>query len=198
MIEKNGGKTDSTESTISILQNRLLDFRVIVANAVKSNGTLVCLAAQSIVMGPTSELGPIDPHLNGIPCTVLSDPVVAQSNYPLHQLAVLGLKQTRKLAERLLREGMLKNSPSGEVDRVVQALATRDTYFSHGSAIDYREAKALNLNIEYLAADDPLWERIWLVYSMYDYDVRRDDYLKIFEGEARSTAVGAPRGTAPA
>lgn len=192
MIETNGGKTDSTEAVIAILQNRLNDFRVIVANAAKSNGTLICLASQAIVMGPSSELGPIDPHLNGIPCTVLSDPVVAQSNFPLHQLAVLGLKQTRKLAEKLLREGMLKGGPAGEVDRVVQALATRDTYFSHGSAIDYREAQALNLNVVYLPAGDELWERIWLLYSMYDFDVRRDNYLKVFEGRARSTAVSAP------
>jgi membrane-bound ClpP family serine protease len=156
MIETNGGKTDSTEAIISILQNRLPDFRVIVANAAKSNGTLICLAARSIVMGPTSELGPIDPHLNGIPCTVLADPVVAQSNYPLHQLAVLGLKQTRKLAERLLRDGMLNGSAIGEVDRVVQALAICDTYFSHGSAIDHKETSALNLSIGYLRAEDQL------------------------------------------
>jgi hypothetical protein len=30
---------------------------------------------------------------------------------------------------------------------------------------------------------------------MYDFDVKRDDYLKIFEGEVRSTAVSAPRGS---
>jgi hypothetical protein len=128
-----------------------------------------------------------------VPCTVLSDPVVAQTNFPLHQLAVLSLKQTRKLAGTLLRTGMLKGSKPGEVDRVVHSLATRDMYFSHGSVIDYREAKALNLTVEYLRAGDPLWERIWLLYCMYDFDVRRDDYLKVFEGRARSTAVSAPR-----
>jgi hypothetical protein len=118
---------------------------------------------------------------------------VAHSNFPLHQLAVLALKQTRKLAERLLRDGMLSGQPSADVDRVVQALATRDTYFSHGSVIDYREAAQLNLNIEYLPAGNELWEKIWLLYSMYDFDARRDDYLKVFEGRARSTAVSAPR-----
>jgi hypothetical protein len=200
LLETNGGKTDATEAIIAVLQNRLSpDLRVIVANAAKSNGTLICLAAESIVMGPASELGPIDPHLNGIPCTVLSDPVVAQTNFPLHQLAVLGLKQTRTLAERLLRDGMLKGRDSAEIERVVNSLASRETYFSHGSVIDHREALALSLNVEYLAAGDPIWERIWILYCMYDFDSRRDDYLKIFEGRARSTAISAPRAqpTAP-
>lgn len=192
MIETNGGKTDSTEAVVAILRNRLSDFRVFVANAAKSNGTLICLAASTIVMGAASELGPIDPHLQGIPCTVLSQPAVAASNFPLHQLAILGLKQTQKLAEALLREGMLRDAPPGEVERVVQCLGTRDTYFSHGSTIDYKEAKGLGLRVEYLPEADPVWQRVWLLYTMYEFDCRRDGYLKVFEARGRSTAVQAP------
>lgn len=192
MIETNGGKTDSTEAIISILQNRIADLRVIVANAAKSNGTLICLAANSIVMGASSELGPIDPHLNGIPCTVLSQPQVAASNFPLHQLAELGLKQTRKLATSLLKSGMLAGLTDHQIEVVVNSLATRDTYFSHGSTIDHREAKGLGLKVDYLDVNDQIWQRIWLLYTMYDYDMRRDGYLKLFEGRARSTAVAQP------
>lgn len=192
MIETNGGKTDSTEALVSILQNRITDLRVVVANAAKSNGTLICLASKAIVMGPSSELGPIDPHLNGIPCTVLSQPQVAVSNFPLQQLAELGLKQTRKLATRLLRDGMLAGRDDAAIESAVQSLATRDTYFSHGSTIDHREAAALGLSITALPADDPIWKRIWLLYTMYDFDARRDGYLKIFEGRALSTAVAQP------
>jgi len=192
MIETNGGKTDSTEAIISILQNRVSDLRVVVANAAKSNGTLICLVASEILMGPSSELGPIDPHLNGIPCTVLSQPQVAVSNFPLQQLAELGLKQTRKLATRLLRSGMLSGLGDQQIEVVVNSLATRDTYFSHGSTIDHGEAASLGLKVATLPADDPIWQRIWLLYTMYDYDTRRDGYLKIFEGRARSTAVAQP------
>lgn len=191
LIETNGGKTDSTEAVVALLQNRLTDFRAIVANAAKSNGTLICLAAKTIVMGPPSELGPIDPNLNGIPCTVLADPVVAASNFPLHELAKLGLKQTAKLAHRLLKAGMLKGKTDAEVEATVQALATRNTYFSHGSAIDHREAAELGLTIEYLPHENALWQRIWLLYTMYDFDSRRDSYLKVYEGRARSTAIKA-------
>ena len=176
----------------SILQNRIADLRVVVANAAKSNGTLIALAAKEILMGPSSELGPIDPHLNGIPCTVLSQPQVAQTNFPLQQLAELGLKQTRKMATRLLKAGMLSDLDETKVESIVNSLATRDTYYSHGSTIDHQEASQLGLKITALDANDTLWKRIWLLYSMYDYDTRRDNYLKIFEGRAISTAVAQP------
>jgi hypothetical protein len=192
LIETNGGKTDSTEAVVSILESRLTDFRVIVANAAKSNGTLICLAAKSILMGPASELGPIDPHLNGVPCTVLADPVVAATNFPLHSLAVLALKQTKKLAHRLLSKGMMAGKGPAEVEKLVECLSTRDTYFSHGSTIDHREATQLGLSVDYKPAGDQLWERIWLLYCLYDFDARRDGYLKIFEGHQLSTALGAP------
>jgi hypothetical protein len=196
MIETNGGQTDATEGLVSIIRSRLTDFRAIVVRGAKSNGTLLCLAASKIVMGPTSELGPIDPHLQGTPCTVLAMPEFASLNFPLYQLAILGLKQTRKLAEALLREGMLKAAPPGEVERVASALGTRDTYFSHGSTIDHREAGQLGLAVDYLEPSDPIWQRLWLLYSMYDFDTRRDGYIKVFEGRGRSTSV-TPAPQAP-
>lgn len=196
MIETNGGQTDATEALVAIIQSRLTDFRAIVVNAAKSNGTLLCLAASTIVMGATSELGPIDPHLQATPCTVLAMPDFALINFPLHQLAILALKQTRKLSEALLRAGMLKGAPPGEVERVCSALGTRDTYFSHGSTIDHREAKQLGLNVDYLDPGDEVWQRLWLLYSMYDFDTRRDNYIKVFEGRSRSTSV-APIAPAP-
>lgn len=194
LIETNGGKTDSTEAIVSVLRNRIPDLRVIVANAAKSNGTLICLAGNRIVMGPASELGPIDPHLQGTPCTILAHPNMAQMNFALHQAALLFIQQTKKLATSLLSEGMLKGSAAGEVERVVNMLATRDVYFSHGSTIDCREAAALGLNIEALPHDDEVWQRVWLLYSMYDFDCRRDGFLKVFESRSRSTAVKANGG----
>lgn len=191
MIETDGGVTDATEAIVSLLQNTFTDLRIVVANAAKSNGTLICLAAKEIVMGPPSQLGPIDPSLNGIPCTILAQSDFAAVNYPLHQLAILALRQTRKLAETLLADGMMKGVDPTEIVRVALALGSRDTYFSHGSTIDHREASQLGLKVLALTAEDPVWQRIWLLYTMYDFDVRRDRYLKIFEGHGRSTAVSA-------
>jgi ClpP class serine protease len=45
LIQTPGGETAATEAIISVLQNTVSDFRAIVPNAAKSNGTLLCLAA---------------------------------------------------------------------------------------------------------------------------------------------------------
>lgn len=192
LIETNGGKTDSTEGIVSILRNKTSDFRVIVARAAKSNGTLICLAGKSIVMGAQSELGPIDPHLQGAPCTVLAQPTFVNVNLMMHELAKLALRQTQKLASTLLSTGMMRGADQARIEKTVQTLATRDTYFSHGSAIDYKEALSIGLSVEYLPPDDELWQRIWLLYSMYEFDIRKNDYIKIFEGSRLSTAIEGP------
>lgn len=198
LLETAGGLTDATEALVKLLQNLTQDLRVIVANAAKSNGTLLGLAAKSIVMGAASELGPIEPLVGGIPCSILIQPEMAQQNFPLHKYGEYALQQSKKIAKSLLTKGMLNGKPEQEIDDVVQKLSSRDVYFSHGSVIDHDEAQSLGLSIEYLPPDDDLWQRIWFLYCMYDHDCRKSRYLKVFEGRARSTAVAAPPPTAPA
>lgn len=189
LLETNGGSTDATEGLISYIRNVAQDFRVIVAKGAKSNGTLIAMLGRSIVMGPSSELGPIEPSVQNIPCSILIQPNIATSNFPLHMYGTYALQQTRALATRLLKEGMLKGKSDAEIDVVVQSMSSRDKYASHGSAIDYNEALALGLNIEKLGVDDELWKRIWLLYCMYAHDCRKAKYLKIFEGPFKSTAI---------
>ncbi len=198
LLETAGGETDATESIISLLRNLKLDFRVIVANAAKSNGTLLCFAAKSIVMGATSELGPIEPLVNNIPCSILIQKEIATQNFPLHKFGEYALNQSKKLATTLLTDGMMKGKPAADIDAVVKKLSSRDVYFSHGSAIDHTEAHSLGLIVEYLNPGDPIWQRIWLLYCMYEHDCRKSRYVKIFEGRARSTAVAAPPAATPA
>jgi hypothetical protein len=192
LLETNGGGTDATEGLITLIQNLTSDFRVVVANAAKSNGTLLGLAAKSIVMGAPSELGPIEPLVQGIPCSILTQPQIAAQNFPLHKYGEYALQQTRTLARKLLASGMMKARSPEEVDAVVGRLASRDVYFSHGSVIDHAEAASIGLSIEYLKPEDPIWQRIWLLFCMYEHDCRRARYLKVFEGRNRSTAIAIP------
>ena len=192
LLETSGGLTDAAEAVISLLRNSIPDLRVIVANAAKSNGTLIALAAKSIVMGATSELGPIEPSLGDIPCSILEMPEVAKTNFPLHMLGTFALKQSKSVATQLLKSGMLAGKSDAEIKDVVEALATRDKFPSHGSVVDHREAAALGLKIDYLPPENEIWQRIWLLYCMFEHDCRKSNYLKMFEGNARSLALAAP------
>ena len=198
LLEVTGGFTDSTEAIISLIKSLSADFRVVIANAAKSNGTMLALASSSIVMGPASELGPIEPSLGGIPCTILSDPKVADQNFVLHKQGIFALQQSKTLAETLLSNGMLKGRGVDVIKNVVDILSSRDKFASHGSVIDHHEAASLGLKVDYLADNDEIWKRIWLLYCMYEFDCRKARYLKVFEGNARSTAVAAPLVSLPA
>jgi hypothetical protein len=196
MLETTGGMTDATEGLVSLIQTVAPDLRVIVVNAAKSNGTLLGLAAKSIVMGATSELGPIEPHVQGVPCTVLETQEIAKQNFPLHMYGKYALQQTVALTRRLLTNGMMSGKKPEEIEDTVKKLSSRDHFYSHGSVINHKEATQLGLNVEYLPPDSELWQKLWLLYCMYDHDCRRDRYLKVFEGQAVSTSIAAPRPAA--
>lgn len=192
LLETGGGQTDATEALVSLITNTVSDLRVVVANAAKSNGTLLALASSEIVMGATSELGPIEPSVSGIPSTILTDPTIAQQNFVLHKAGYFALQQTRSLAFKLLSNGMMSDQSEQAIQTAVDTLGSRDTYHSHGSVIDHREATSLGLKINYLPPGNDIWERFWLLYCMYDSDARKSRYLKVFEGRGRSTAVSIP------
>lgn len=191
LINTNGGQTDATEALVSLIQASIPDLRVIVPHSAKSNGTMICLAAKTIIMGPPSELGPIDPYLGNTPTSILAEETVKNQNFALHKLALYAIQQSKKLATNLLAEGMMKGKSAEEIDDTVNKLASRKEFFSHGSAIDHIEARKLGLNVTYLEPGDEFWDRIWLFYCMCAHDVVHNGYLKLFEGRARSMAISS-------
>lgn len=195
LLNTNGGQTDATEALVSLMQASVKDLRVIVPHSAKSNGTMLCLAASEIIMGPPSELGPIDPYLGDTPTSILAEDAVREQNFALHKLALYAIEQTKKLAGTLLSEGMMSGSAQEQIDDTVRKLSSRDEFFSHGSAIDHLEAEKLGLKVRYLPIGDELWDRVWLLYCMYASDVMKDGLLKIFEGRARSMSISPPNTT---
>lgn len=189
LIETNGGFTDATEKICALLRATCPDLRVIVPRKAKSNGTVIALCGVKIVMSITSELGPIDPSIGGVPAEFVLNAPPGSFNPIELQMAQTTSQQTRKLAKDLLTTGMLKAWQSNEIDELVEKLASRDTYHSHGSVIDVKEAISLGLEVEEMAFKDPLWQKIWLLRSMYAFDCPRNHYAKLFEGEKISTAV---------
>lgn len=194
LLETNGGSTDATEKLVGLLRSCAPDLRVIVPCRAKSNGTLLALAAQEIIMGVTSELGPIDPIL----------PIGAGTSVPAHLLLDLtgadiiasraasdAISQTKGLARTLLSTGMLSDMKVEEINEIVDKLAGREHFHSHGSVIDADEAAKLSLKVLKLSADDALWQALWLLRCMYAHDLRQNRLVKIFEGRKISNTLRA-------
>jgi hypothetical protein len=66
ILESPGGDGTQVEKFVSLCRNQCERFRVIIPNEAKSAATLIALGADEIVMGPTSELGPIDAQIPAI------------------------------------------------------------------------------------------------------------------------------------
>lgn len=189
LLETNGGFTDATEKICGLLRQSAPDLRVIVPRRAKSNGTVIALCGSAILMGQQSELGPIDPFIGKVPAEFVVNAPPGTMNSIDVQWATAARMQTQKLANVLLSSGMMKQRQPQEIEDTVQKLATKSVYHSHGSAIDADEAASLNLSVIKFQADDPLWQRIWLLRMMCHHDCGQHSYAKLFEGAYVSTAV---------
>lgn len=63
LLNTSGGDIDAAEKLVIMCRARAKSFRVIVPESAKSAGTMMACAADSIVMGFASELGPIDAQI---------------------------------------------------------------------------------------------------------------------------------------
>lgn len=191
ILQTPGGMVDAVEKFVTVLRNRGLDYRVIVPSLAKSGGTVIALSSEKILLGVNSELGPIDPQfvlpdIGPVPCQFIADD---QSQSPtLRAMAQSAVTRMRQLAEKILSEGMLKGKTSTELEDVIKKVSSSDTYNSHGAVIDFSEAVSLGLDAEWMAPDDDLWRRVWLLFCCYDHDVKTRNIGKIVEGAVNSIA----------
>lgn len=209
MLHTGGGDIDAAEKLMSILQMRVgVGFlRVIVPDFAKSAGTLMAIGADTIVMGDTSELGPIDPQVtmldgNGsrsvqsvqayldayadLSSRLKLDPndVVARLLFDrlepdriVHYQAVKD--RARQFAESQLQRGMRKET--GNYTAIAAKLIDTKTWPSHGQVINAEQAERLGLSVTRMNAGDAFWDACWRLYCLQRLAVK--DGQKLFESE---------------
>lgn len=211
LLQSPGGDIDVAEKIVYMCRDRSRSFRVIVAESAKSAATLIALAADEIIMGYTSELGPIDPQI-----TVDITPEGMPDSRPAHSF-LDGLEAIRQEVEeakgklspvyfpllqqldpalidfckkaisrsRQFAEKWLKKSQCKDnpekAKEIAEKLSDPKRYLLHGTVIDHKEALDLGLCVKYLAPDDHLWQAIWRLYCAYEMDMRHAKLAKIFE-----------------
>lgn len=215
LIQSSGGDIDAAEKLVMMLRGQLPDgFRVIVAERAKSAATLIALASDSIVMGDTSELGPIDPQIlirveQGFPVwrpaqsfldglkQILDEtaqsgtlnpayfPILTNIDPALIDLCQKAIRRSKEFAERWLRYSMCANDPD-KAKRIAEQLCDTQQYTSHGAVINHAEASKIGLKVCYIPAHLPIWSAIWLLYTTYTVHVQRYQLRKIFETDTVS------------
>lgn len=193
MIQTPGGVVDACEQMISVLNHVVPGYRVVIPGMAKSAGTVLAISASEIIMGVSSELGPIDPQFNGIPAEYIRDD--PQQLYPIRQMAGSAILRNQQLAEKVLTDGMMNGKLEADIKSLVEQLSSAQSYLSHGAVINAEEALALGLKVQFMKHDDKLWRKFWLLHCMYDYDCKQQGYSKIFEGAQISLAKPLPPST---
>ena len=210
MLSTPGGDGETAIRLIRQVQSRCRNLTVIVPDQAKSAGTLFALGAHHICMGPTSDLGPVDPQFlladgslaagRAIIAAVEDAERRIQANpetYTLHasllaDISALMVQQARDALARA--SAQLKEALACVPERTednVEDLAKRlhrdliDDTRSHATTIPAAQAVEYGLPVKQLNSDDSQWKTIWRLWTKY----KVLDESRIYEGEIASVVI---------
>jgi ClpP class serine protease len=187
-----GGDGEVAVRLVRAAQARCKTLTVIVPDYAKSAATLLALGAHEILMGPASDLGPVDPQFQfgdydlvsakDIIAAVeraLDDVAARPDTYPLHSALLadvnaLKVEQARSALARtddLVREALMSNPDRGapEIADLVRRLheplieAPKD----HAAIFGAEYARELGLPVRICDPASDQWKQIWQLWMHY-------------------------------
>lgn len=199
-----GGSVTAAESIVDYLLKIFKgDIRVIVPQIAMSAGTMIACAAKKIVMGKQSNLGPIDPQVNGLPAYgVISefDQAVKDSahNSGAAQMwqTIIGkyhptflsscehaIALSKEIVKKWLAQGMFDGDPraKSKANRIVRELSSQDNNREHGRHIHAERCKEIGLNISALEDDQQFQELVLTVHHACVYTLQGANVTKLIE-----------------
>ncbi len=192
MLGTLGGDGETALRMIRQAQSRCRELTVIVPDQAKSAGTLLVLGADSIYMGPTSDLGPVDPQFQlpdgslaparAIIAAVEEAERRIQENpttYPLHaslltDITALMVQQSRDAMDRiadLTREALASVSSRKPQDVEALAKALHQHLIgeskNHGAIVSATDARSYGLPVEQADPKSSRWQAVWRLWTKY-------------------------------
>lgn len=200
-----GGVTNATETIVAYLLSKFSDIEVIIPTFAMSAGTMISLAANRVVMGRQSQLGPIDPQMplsggfvsaRGIvdqferaKGEIIEDTRLAHVWAPILQSIGPALLQEAQDAleygEGMVRGWLEARMFHGRKDAKDQAERTasffndKRTHKSHGRRIDREEARTNGVIVEDLEDDQDLQEKVLSAYHLFTIVFEKTPCTKI-------------------
>jgi len=223
LVSSPGGDGLTAERIINICRcySGTGEYWAVVPSKAKSAATMVCFGASKILMGPVSELGPIDPQLTtaekgtvrwfsvyhlvqsyrdlfkrAVAATGRLEPYLQQlANYDEREIKEFeaALELSEDIAIRALGSGMMKGVGDKDIRTKIVKFLTPEETKTHGRPICRDEAIACGLNVEKVDVHSPTWDA---VYELY---VRSNNFVskracKCIESRKHSFIAPAPRG----
>jgi len=210
-----GGGIAAAESLVDYLRRIFgYDIRAIVPHLAMSAGTMIACTCKSIVMGKQSNLGPIDPQLNGLPAAAVKKEIeraIAEiQNYPerlqfwqfvLSKYTPTFVGQCEQaviMAADFVRDRLLDNMLNGDADAVAKAdaivtgLSDVDDNKSHARHIHIDKCEALGLKIERLEDDQELQEAVLTVHHCFMHSLSVSGAAKLVENQNGAAFIKLP------
>lgn len=204
ILHTQGGSIAATESIVDYLRRMFSsNIRAIVPQIAMSAGTMIACSCQEIVMAKHSSLGPIDPHLRGIPAAGVKDEFARackevkedKSKIPIWQ-AIIGqyrpgfLSQCEnviKWSEQFVRTQLEATMFEGTKDaskrarKIVKKLADYSGNKNHGRHIHIDECDEIGLNVSPLEDDPTLQDLVLTLHHCYMHVFQNTLAFKMIE-----------------
>lgn len=198
-----GGGISATESIVEYLHQMFEDIRVIVPQLAMSAGTMIACAANSIVMGKQSSLGPIDPQYGGLPAhgiieefnqahqEIKEDPTRAHLWQPIiHKYRPTLIGECTKaidLSEKIVKQWLINRMFHGaknaakKADKVVKGLGDHASTLTHDRHLSAVKCKKLGLVIKSLEESQDLQDAVLSLHHSLMHTLSATPAVKIIE-----------------
>jgi ribosomal protein S16 len=199
-----GGSVTAAESIVDYLLKVFNgDIRVIVPQIAMSAGTMIACAAREILMGKQSNLGPIDPQVNGLPAYGVLDEFDRAVKESTHSAGAARMWQvvigkyhptflsscehaialSREIVKRWLEQGMFLGDrrAKSKANAVVRALSSRDHNREHGRHIHAERCREIGLNVTCLEDDQELQDLVLTVHHACCHTMNAANVAKLIE-----------------
>jgi ATP-dependent protease ClpP protease subunit len=208
-----GGDGETAVRLARSAQSRCKEFTVIVPDQAKSAGTILALGAHHILMGPPSDLGPIDPQIQIANGTLVSAKDIiaavdeatervqaAPETYALHasllaDVTALMVQQARAALGRtddLLNEALTANGDRSPLEVAALRESLTEPLIvgakSHGAIFGIDEALAAGLPAEAADTTSMQWQLVWRLWAKY-FNMN----LRVYEGARASKMYTWPQ-----
>lgn len=201
-----GGDIAATESLVHYLRQMFgTDIRAIVPQIAMSAGTMIACACKEIVMGRQSNLGPIDPQMNGVAAQAVIDEFEEAIKEVAANPAAIPMWQTiigkyhptfigeckraigwsQEMVKTWLTTGMFKEYGSGDASAlaatIVAKLSDHEGTKSHARHIHVEDCLAMRLRVFELEKDPDLQDLVLSIHHAFMHTFGGTNAFKVVE-----------------
>lgn len=210
VVHSPGGSAEAAEAIVTYLRSKFRDIRVLIPHAAMSAATMLSCAADRLVMGKHSFIGPIDPQFivetelgrKPVPAHAIleqfamaqrqcRDPALLPSWIPMLRqygpaLIVqcqLAMQLAQSLVANWLARYMFASDPNAmdKAAKVAAALADHASFKSHGRFIGRDQARALGIVVDDLEADQALQDAVLSIFHATTHTFGATPAVKLIE-----------------